>query len=222
MKKLSDTALCALQDRLGYTFTDTRFVMRALTLANKDQPARYERLEFLGDRVLGLSVAFLLGKTYPDEKEGVLAKRLAALVSQTSLFQIAQDIRLGDYVMTGDDALRTNASVLSDVVEALLAAVFLDCNFEQALACVQRLFGERIKEVVPSPTEPKSVLQEWTMKKHLPLPAYTIIDRSGPDHAPVFTLQLSVQGYPPLTAQGSSKKLAEQTLAQNFIKAYLS
>ena len=221
MKKLSETAQQALQDRLGYAFKDTSLLTRALTLSNATQPALYELLEFLGDRVLGLSLAFLLEKQYPDEKEGVLAKRLATLASQDSLFQIAQDIRLGNYVLTGDNNLRGNASVLSDVVEALLAAVFLDGSFPQALACVQRLFGNRLTLNAPSPAEPKTALQEWTMKHKLPLPVYTVIERTGPDHAPKFTLQLTIEGYAPLTAQGQSKKATEQTLAQTFLKEYI-
>ena len=221
MKKLSASAQQALQDRLGYTFQNVPLLARALTLANAGQPAQYERLEFLGDRVLGLSLAFLLEKQYPDEKEGVLAKRLAVLASQDSLFQIAQDIQLGDYVLTGDDHLRSNASVLSDVVEALLAAVFLDGSFPQALACVQRLFGNRLALSVPSPADPKTALQEWTMKHKLPLPVYSVIERTGPDHAPNFTLQLIIEGYAPLIAQGTSKKAAEQTLAQTFLKEHI-
>ena len=212
----------AVQEQLGYTFQNAHLLRDALTLSRGDQPARYERLEFLGDRVLGLSVAFLLEKAYPDAPEGVLAKRMAYLVSQASLFQIAQDIRLGDYVLTADNHLRSNASVLSDVVEALLAAVFLDSSFPQALACVQRLFGDRLNTYEKPQAEPKTTLQEWTMQKKLPLPAYEVIDRTGPDHAPVFTVRLTIQGYEPLTAQGPSKKSVEQTLAQLFIKEYLT
>ena len=221
MTKLSATAQQELQEKLGYTFHNTGLMKRALTLANGDQPAQYERLEFLGDRVLGLSIAFLLEKQYPNEKEGMLAKRLAALASQDSLFGIAQDIHLGDYVLAGDDHLRANASVLSDVVEALLAAIFLDSSFQQALACVKTLFGERLTAKAPVIAEPKTALQEWTMKKKLPLPTYTVLERSGQDHAPCFTVQLTIQGYPAMTAQGSSKKAAEQTLAQNFLKEYV-
>ena len=221
MKKLSATAQQALQEKLGYTFHNTGLLKRALTLANADQPAQYERLEFLGDRVLGLSIAFLLEKQHPNEKEGALAKRLAALVSQDSLFGIAQDIHLGDYVLTSDDNLRTNASVLSDVVEALLAAIFLDSSFQQALACVKKLFGARLTAKEPLVAEPKTALQEWAMKKKLPLPTYTVLERTGPDHAPQFTVQLTLEGYPPMTAQGLSKKAAEQILAQDFLKEYV-
>lgn len=221
MKKLSATAQQALQEQLGYSFRDIALLKQALTLANADQPAKYERLEFLGDRVLGLSIAFLLEKQYPNEKEGILAKRLASLVSQESLFAIAQEIHLGDYVLTSDDNLRTNASVLSDVVEAVLAAIFLDSSFPQALECVKRLFTSRLKDKKPVVAEPKTALQEWAMKRKLPLPVYTVLERTGPDHAPQFTVQLTLEGYPPLTAQGSSKKAAEQILAQTFLKEYV-
>lgn len=198
-------------------FHDKSLFKQALRLSHNGRPAGYERLEFLGDRVLGLVVAEMLYRRFPNEREGAMAKRFVALVREETLAGVAQDLGLPALLSTNETALRHNASVLSDVCEAIIAALYLD----QGLAAVQTfmdpIWSHLIEAEVQIPQDAKSALQEWAQKKFKVLPTYTLLSRTGPDHSPVFTVQVQI-GDRTITGTGSNKKLAEQSAATNFLE----
>lgn len=214
--------LSALQEKLDYTFKNIEFLKVALTHSSTGAKENYERLEFLGDRVLGLSVAETLYKKFPNEPEGHLAKRLSALVQGTFLAQISREINLGSYI-TFSDAERAsggaeNENILADVFESVIGAIYLDSNYQICLGLIERLWGDRFDILKKPPQHPKTKLQEWAQSKNLSLPNYEIIGQSGPDHAPLFDIRLSISGFDPVTVQGPSRQEAEKRAAEAFIK----
>ena len=211
-----------LETILDYRFRDDSVLIRALShssLKKTGSDPSYERLEFLGDRVLGLIVAELLIEQFPDSPEGKLAPRLAALVSGSTLADVSRTLGLGNFIrMTdGEVAAGTNdrASVLADCCEAVIGAVYRDGGLEAATTLVRR-FWEPLVETV-EPNVAKTELQEWAQGRGLPLPRYTVVDRQGPAHAPVFTIELEVSGREPARATGSSKQAAEQAAAAEML-----
>ena len=207
-----------LEDILGYRFKDGGLLERALThssLKRTSNDPSYERLEFLGDRVLGLIIAELLIEEFPDSAEGKLAPRLAALVSGSTLADVARSFGLGEFIrMTdGEAAAGTNdrASVLADCCEAVIGSVYRDGGLEAAAKLVRRFWEPLIEAVEPKVA--KTELQEWAQGRGLPLPKYTVVDRQGPAHAPEFTIELEVAAQDPVRATGSSKQAAEQAAA---------
>lgn len=211
-----------LEERIGHRFRDPALLKTALTHASAGAKFNYERLEFLGDRVLGLVVAELLYIRFPGENEGDLALRLAALVQGQFLAEIAREIDLGSYVeLSASEALAggaDNENILSDVFEALIGALYLDGGFEKCQTLINALWADRLYITARPPQHPKTRLQEWVQSAKLPLPVYKIIGQSGPDHAPVFEIELSVQGYPPLVAEGRSRQAAEREVASLFMQ----
>lgn len=211
-----------LEQALGYRFTDTTLLVRALTHSSlkksKNDPS-YERLEFLGDRVLGLVIAEQLIEEFPDSAEGKLAPRLAALVSGRTLAEIARTLGLGEFIrMTeGEAAAGTNdrASVLADCCEAVIGAVYRDGGLEAASELVRRHWQPLLAKVEPRVA--KTELQEWAQGRGLALPMYTVVDRTGPAHAPEFTVQLEVETQNPVRATGASKQAAEQAAAAEML-----
>lgn len=211
-----------LEERIGHRFRDKTLLKAALTHASTGAKFNYERLEFLGDRVLGLTVADLLYTHFPSETEGDLALRLAALVQGRFLAEIAREIDLGSYVeLSFSEAQAGGAekdNILADVFEALIGALYLDGGFEKCQTFIKSLWVDRLYVTARPPQHPKTRLQEWAQGARLPLPAYRIAGQSGPDHAPVFEVELSVQGYPPLVAQGRSRQEAEREAAELFMQ----
>ncbi len=212
----------ALEHFIGYSFKNPQYLATALTHSSANPHENYEKLEFLGDRVLGLIVADLLFQRFPQETEGDLAKRLAALVQGTFLAERAQEFSLGNYIIFSDSEAqaggRNNQNILSDVLEALLGALYLDSGFEKCRTFVQTLFRDKLDIMIEPPQHPKTRLQEWAQSRNLPLPQYKITQQHGPDHAPVFDIELSIQGYAPFKAQGRSRQLAEKTVAELFLQ----
>ncbi|MGB0630076.1 MAG: ribonuclease III [Alphaproteobacteria bacterium] len=211
-----------LEEILGYRFEDSSLLIRALThssLKKSSADPSYERLEFLGDRVLGLIIAELLIEEFPDSAEGKLAPRLAALVSGRTLADVAQTLGLGDFIrMTdGEAAAGTNAraSVLADCCEAVIGAVYRDGGLEAAKTLVRRFWEPLLADVEPRVA--KTELQEWAQGRGLPLPRYTVVDRQGPAHAPEFTIELEIAERDPVRATGSSKQAAEQAAASKML-----
>ena len=190
---------------------------KALTLSCHGKKATYERLEFLGDRVVGLVVAELLYETFPAEAEGSMAKRFVALTREEALARIAEQIGLPEMLITTEDELRQNASVLSDVCEAVIAALYLDKGLEAVKAFMTPLWMPLIQSETQVPQDAKSTLQEWSQKKYKELPVYQLVNRTGPDHQPVFTVQVQIHKKTVL-GQGNSKKTAEQNAAEQFLK----
>lgn len=216
--------IALLEENLGYAFQDKALVQTALTHSSTGENENYERLEFLGDRVLGLVIAELLYIKFHSEKEGDMARRLASLVQGSFLAQIAQEISLGAYIRFSDAEASSggaqNENILADVFEALIGALYLDAGFNQCRSVIETLWGERLHTMSKPPQHPKTRLQEWAQGRGLPLPEYKIIRQHGPDHAPVFDVELTVQGFPPLSAQGRSRQIAERAVADEFFNRH--
>lgn len=211
-----------LEQRLGYTFRDPALLRHALTHSSAVVQAEesYERLEFLGDRVLGLVVADILLARFPEDPEGHLSKRLNSLVRRETLADIARDLALGPALVLGpseDVGGRDNASILADVVEAVIAALYIDGGLDAAQRFIQAHWSDLVDADLTPPRDGKSALQEWTMARGLDLPRYEQVGRSGPDHAPLFTIRVSVTGHESVAAEGKSKRMAEQAAAESLL-----
>ena len=211
-----------LKSYINHDFKDTELLRDALTHSSTGHEKNYERLEFLGDRVLGLIVAELLFEKFSDEAEGDLAKRLAALVQGTFLADRARDINLGSYIDFSEAERQAggaeNDNILADVFEALLGALYLDGGFQKCHDLIERLWDDHFFEMEAPPQHPKTALQEWAQGLGLPLPSYEISDQSGPDHAPVFEVTLCIQGHADIVAQGRSRQEAEKEAAAAFLQ----
>ncbi len=220
---MADDLLASLEEKIGYRFRDRLLLERALTHSSTGDPYNYERLEFLGDRVLGLVMAHTLFDTFMKESEGGLAKRHSALVQGRTLFTIAAQHKFGDYVIMAaserDAGGADNENILSDALEAVLGAVYLDGGLEAAESLILRLWGDNIHTLNEAPQDPKTELQEWVQARAFPLPEYVIVSQTGPDHAPVFTIEVRVQGAAPVQAEGSSRRQAEKTAARAMLMA---
>ena len=217
-----------LAARLGHDFSSPRLLEEAVThpsLAGsrrtRKDPMPYERLEFLGDRVLGLVIAEWLYEKFPDASEGDMAKRHAALVNREALRAVANEIGLGAYLRLarGEEAggARRNLATLPDAMEAVLGALYLDGGLEPARAFIHRYWQKDIA-VAETPADPKTALQEWAQGQGLPLPQYRVIEHSGPAHAPKFVVEASVRGHDPAVADGNSKRAAEKTAAAALLE----
>jgi ribonuclease-3 len=215
-----------LEARLGYRFADPELLEKALTHSSAISPSRrvahsYQRLEFLGDRVLGLVVADMLYRKLPKANEGELSRALNTLVRKETCAQIARELDLGAELNLGEADARTGGArkeaILGDVAEAVIGAVFCDGGLGNAYELVERLFGEHLGQAGHERTDAKTTLQEWAQSKGFEPPAYVEVERVGPDHAPEFTIEVILPGYAPLRATGSSKKLAEHKAAEAFL-----
>lgn len=221
-----DLFLEPLYKVLGYRIQDTQRLMCALTHASHHEGSvlsTYERLEFLGDRVLGLIVAQMLFEQFPSEEEGALAKRHAVLVSREILLKVADVLDIGLYLRTSEGVVRSQRSrfLQADVCEALIAVVYLEAGLEKAQHVVRRLWQPHVAAMQDVPQNPKSCLQEWAQEHAGTLPVYTLVSKEGPDHAPSFTIQVQV-GAHSASASAPSKRDAEQCAASILLKEILS
>lgn len=219
-EKLPGTDFSHLEELLGYDFENKTLLRQVFTLAHGRKSADYERLEFLGDRVVGLIVAGLLYLHFPNEDEGDLAKRFTALVREEALAQLALDLKLDTLLITNEEELRRNPSILSDVFEALMGALFLEKGLDFARSLVTHLWMPYLLQDKEPPVDGKTKLQEKVQKKGLPLPKYSFVSKEGADHEPVFVMEVQVEGYPPVQGRGPSKRLAEQKAAETFLQTY--
>jgi ribonuclease-3 len=215
-----------LEARLGHKFADPELLDRALTHSSAIAPARriassYQRLEFLGDRVLGLVVADMLYRKMPRATEGDLSRSLNALVRKETCAAIARTLELGSELNLGESEARTGGAdkdaILGDVIEAVIGAVYVDAGLGPAYEIVERLFGAHMGEAGATRADAKTTLQEWAQGRGLEPPAYVEVARTGPDHAPEFTIAVKLNGFAELTASGASKKLAEHKAAEAFL-----
>ena len=211
--------LSQLEHELGHTFGDRSYLTQALTHSSVPDKISYERLEFLGDRVLGLVIANWLLIAFPTESEGAIAKRFAALVCRDALLQVADSINLERYIKTVHNEksfiIRGQDTLLSDSCEAIIAALFLDGGLSVASDFIHRYWHDQLTNRERPPQDAKSALQEWAQGRGLERPHYTINTIDGPDHSPIFTVQVTVSGLnTEITATGSSKKQAEQRAAE--------
>ena len=215
-----------LAERLGHGFARPELLARALThpsaaLRRDGIDDSYERLEFLGDRVLGLIVADLLMARFPREAEGALALRHAELVRRETLAEVAGEIGLEDYLRLakGEEAAgeRQNPALLANACEAVIGALYLDGGLAVAWAFVERLWAARLEADARPPQDAKTALQEWAQARALRLPKYREVGRKGPAHEPYFTLEVEVGGQQPARGEGRSKRLAEQAAAARLL-----
>ncbi len=214
-----------LETKLGYRFKNPELLERALTHASVrgGKVARFdnERLEFIGDRVLGLAIAEALNGQYPDASEGELARRYNRLVRGEACAKVARNIGLGDHLILSeseaDSGGRNKTTILADAAEALLGAVFIDGGFEKARAVVHKLWQDQSEPVPEVAVDAKSALQEWAQGQGLALPRYTVVARNGPDHAPRFTAEVLISGKAPAQGEGASKRIAEQAAASALL-----
>jgi ribonuclease-3 len=226
MANVRAEAVEALQRRLGHVFRDRSLLECALTHASVGEgaapgvhgPRDNERLEFLGDRVLGLLTAERLSADFPLADEGQLSARLHALVDKSACARVGEAWGIGPALRLSAGETKTGgrrkAGVIADAVEAILAAVFLDGGLDAARAVFATAWAEEL--AAPSSrerTKPKSALQEWAQGQGRPLPTYRVTERTGSDHAPTFTVEVAVQGVEPLTARGRSRQDAEKAAA---------
>jgi ribonuclease-3 len=216
----------ALEDRIGYRFSDGTLLDCALTHISALKGARnragsYQRLDFLGDHVLGLVVSDMLYRSYPKADEGELSRRLADLVRKETCAEIARAIELGPAIRVGSSeanaGARTRLAILADVCEAVIGAVYLDGGYKAAAELVERLWQQRMQATVQPLRDPKTVLQEWAQARGLPTPAYREIARSGPDHDPEFRVAVQLPAFAPAEGSGRSKRAAEQAAASAML-----
>jgi ribonuclease-3 len=225
----------ALADTFGHRFVDPDLLREALTHpsasapgAGKPSRARpaarqrgYERLEFLGDRVLGLVVADLLYNAFPQEAEGALAKRLAVLARKDTLASVATAAGLGAHlVLSKAEAQaggRQNPTLLSDACEAVIGALYLDGGLAAAAGFIRRYWQPLMAAEARPPQDAKTALQEWAQGQGLPLPVYRTVRTEGPPHEPLFAVEVEVEGRPPVTGAGRTKRAAEQAAAGTLL-----
>lgn len=211
------------EKRIGYSFRNSGLLKLALTHPSVNSEKSNQRLEFLGDAVLGAAVAKILYDLYPDEQEGELARRHAALVCGDTLAQVGRDLRIGDMLAFGLSELQAGghntASNLEDALEALIGALYVDGGMSAAERFILPRWSELAKRITSPPKDAKTSLQEWAQARGLPIPSYEILETTGPAHAPLFTIEASVKGHSPAQAQGNSRRVAEQAAAQLLLKA---
>jgi len=216
-----------VETRLAYTFSNKQLLKRALTHSSAISPGKrieqsYQRLEFLGDRVLGLVVADLLFTRAPGANEGELSRTLNSVVRKESCAQVARSLDLGAAIYLGTSEARTGGAdkeaILGDVCEAIIGAIYCDGGLESAHAFIKKAFGAHLNNADAHRADAKTSLQEWAQGRRLPPPAYTETDRTGPDHAPVFSISVCVEGFAEASGQGPTKKIAEHKAALSFLK----
>jgi ribonuclease-3 len=216
MEALSDW----VEDRTGYRPREPGLFELALTHSSRSEE-NYERLEFLGDRVLGMSIAAWVYELFPEEPEGKLSRRLNVLVSRVTCAEVARDIGVPEWMRLGkqarEDGAQDSDNVLGDAVEALIGAVFLDGGFEPAEDVVQRLWAARIGEQEKAPKHPKSALQEWAAANDRKPPEYQLAGRSGVPHAPTFLVEVSIKNVGSAQGEGTTKQEAETEAAKALL-----
>jgi len=223
-----DERLLKVSKALDYRFRRPDLLDDALTHPGSSQPraskkrVSYERLEFLGDRVLGLVVAEMLFVRFPDEKEGDLAKRHAALVKGETVAIIAHQLELEQALLVakGDDHGTSTATptMLADACEAVLGAMYADSGLEDAARVVRRFWEPLMDQAVTPPKDAKTALQEWAQGRGKPLPVYETVGSEGPAHQPHFVIKVTVAGLEPVTATGASKRAAEKAAATAMLE----
>lgn len=223
MTPLSPALLDDIAERTGYRFGNEALLVEALTHGSTQKhKGDYQRLEFLGDRVLGLVIAEHLYRTHPDHGEGELTALHSALVRGEACAAAGDTIGLSELVIIGSGerakGMNLNRTVLGDVMEALVAAVYLDGGFEQARGLVLRAWKDLLKQPKVAIKDPKTFLQEWALARALPIPAYRIVSREGPEHEPVFVVSVEVKDRAPADGTAKSKRAAEMDAAEQFLK----
>ena len=212
--------LQTLEKNIGHSFANRDILHRALChSSHSGKKTSYERLEFLGDRVLGLLLAHYFYSEFPNDDEGALSLRLHGEARMSTLADVARVLNLADYIQsqTGLD-IAGNDGVMADVVESIMAAIYLDAGLDAAKAFLERHWPLNGHSVSRHEKDPKSCLQEWSLQRGLGLPKYRQVSKSGPDHEPQMTYEVKIEGYDAISATAGSRKIAEQTAASTLLK----
>ena len=223
MPRRQDADLSPLEQRIGIAFSDRSLLRQALThvSACTKRADSYQRLEFLGDRVLGLAIADLLFETFPDAAEGELSRRLAELVRRETCAEVAAEWGVAPFIILGGGEAQSGgaqkAAILGDICESIIGAVFVDAGFAAAQRLVRDSFAARLDQASASLRDPKSALQEWAQGRGLAAPVYRLDGQTGPDHAPRFLISATIEGFADAQGEGSSKRHAEQAAAEAFL-----
>jgi ribonuclease-3 len=223
VNRLTEAEFDLITERLAYEFDDRSLLKRALTHASSARSrADYERLEFLGDRVLGLVIAEELYRRNPSQSEGELAARFSSLVRGDLCATVAREASLHEHLRLGRretaDRVHLSVSVLGDVMESLIAAIYLDGGLDAARSLILRLWEPHIEAGATHRKDSKTFLQEWALGHALSIPGYRVLSQEGPHHAPHFSVEVQVHGRPAATGEGPSKRAAEQAAAEAFLR----
>ncbi len=226
MSRPASASRSAAQAAIGHEFHDPRLLDQALGHSDRlngrkaGAVPRHERLEFLGDRVLGLVIANSLLERYPDEAEGSLNLRLVRLVRAETLAEVGTALGVGGWLREGAGGadLPVTTAVVADTVEALIAAIYLDGGLEAAQRFVRHNWAALLDQGPRPLLDSKTALQEWAQARGLPLPTYRLVATEGPDHAPRFEVEVVVGGTPPAGGKGASKRVAEQNAAEGLLR----
>jgi len=211
-----------LYEILGYKFKDSALLREALTHPSLEGGKQYQRLEFVGDRVLGLVIAEWLFECYPKVDEGGLASRHTNLVRKETLADVAVGMKLSDHIHMAksaeDNGGRYKATILADVCEAIIGAVHQDSGYEDARKLIRKFWQQYISQDTIARRDAKTRLQEWVQARQIPTPDYNVVERTGPAHEPYFTIEVCVRDMPPELGKGTSKREAEQKAATKLLK----
>ena len=211
-----------LEDIISYKFNDQSKLIKSLTHKSFDKNENNESLEFLGDRILGLVIAEKLIEDTPNDPEGLLDKRYSKLVNKDTCYNISHSLNLGDFILLGSTEISSKGNekknILADACEALIGAIYLDGGYEETKKFILKFWNEEFQLMNVNLIDSKSFLQEWTLKKYKELPKYKLLEQSGPDHDPLFNVELSFKKYTKVNEEGKSIKDAEKKAAESFIK----
>ena len=211
-----------LQKKIGISFKDDKLLIQALTHKSFDTKNNYEKLEFLGDRVLGLIISKHLLDTFPQDKEGVLDKKFASLVNKKNCFEIGKELELDNYILTGNTEKKNKVNIekkiISDCCESLIGAIYIDKGFEVSSKFILNYWKNYLNLSDITVIDSKTRLQEYSLKKFKALPIYKLISNTGPRHKPNFKISVKIKDSKTVIADGSSKKNAEQAAAMKLLE----
>ncbi len=211
-----------LQKKIGISFKDVKLLTQALTHKSFDTKNNYEKLEFLGDRVLGFVISKKLLELYPNEKVGMIDKKLANLVNKNKCFEVGKEIELDNYILTGNTEKKKKVNIekkiISDCCESLIGAIYIDKGFETSSKFILNYWKNYLSLSDVTVIDSKTRLQEYSLKKFKTLPIYKLISNTGPRHKPNFKISVKIKDSKTVTADGSSKKNAEQTAAMKLLE----
>ena len=215
--------LHTLQKKINIKFKSINYLKKAITHKSYDSLNNYEKLEFLGDRVLGLVISKKLIELFPDQKEGVLDKRLASLVNKNRCLEVAKNIGLEKFILIGNKSNKSKIEnkILSDCIEALIGAIYYDKGFEASEKFILNMWKSFINSSDVSIVDSKTKLQEYSLKKFKSLPIYKLVSSSGPKHKPKFTISVKLKNTKFFEGSGNSKKKAEQSAAKILLDSII-
>tara|TARA_B100001996_G_scaffold69605_1_gene50905 strand:- start:194 stop:853 length:660 start_codon:yes stop_codon:yes gene_type:complete len=215
--------LHTLQKKINIKFKSINYLKKAITHKSYDSLNNYEKLEFLGDRVLGLVISKKLIELFPDQKEGVLDKRLASLVNKNRCLEVAKNIGLEKFILIGNKSNKSKIEnkILSDCIEALIGAIYYDKGFEASEKFILNMWKSFINSSDVSIVDSKTKLQEYSLKKFKSLPIYKLVSSSGPKHKPKFTISVKLKNTKLFEGSGNSKKKAEQSAAKILLDSLI-